>query len=189
MRRPPVLLFLRCERSTGDPRDDGAWDPVSGEDADHTVMCCGRRPDGPPAESGVQERKASCTTDIDGVCSKGDKATRKSFILAPSSFRGAGWRWPMLSNGRLGVRQAGRRMPWTVGPPLLSSLSSAVSGEEGSGCCWRVVGPRFLQQGTSAPFEHLFALFCLPPRSRRSTSFERDSKVRPGCGATVGGDS
>ena len=94
-----IFSGQRCERSAGNSGDDGAKDLVFGEDADHAVetrmrsslhpgmspplMCCGRGPDGPPAESRANESKASCTNEIRWRCGKRDPGHREKLYPGP----------------------------------------------------------------------------------------------------------
>ena len=84
------------------------------------LMCCGRRPDGPAAESSAKERRASWTKEGEGVVARETTAAGRNFLLATSSARGCGWRSrvSLATASELGgVRRARRSKPGKV-PPL-----------------------------------------------------------------------
>ena len=109
-------------------------------------MCCRRRLDGPPAESGLKESSPPCTNEQDGTVAREIEATGKRFILASSSLRGAGWR---------------SCISWTTAVEQVAKVSVVVVGgvwrEGGRVLICVSKGPLFLPQETSGTFERLFS--------------------------------
>ena len=92
----PFLLFQGCQRGTSDLGNDGASDLAPGEHSNKPVQSAGefvpasrdhgtldvQEPDGPPAEYGEKEIRASWTCGIEGCVASAVGVTRSSFLFA-----------------------------------------------------------------------------------------------------------
>ena len=202
-----IFLFQRGERGT-DPGDDGAGDLVFAETADHAVVAEGGRTRSCLSltwDERPLDVLASLMKELDGSLArgKGDWGRWEELHPGPGPavvhFLGHRCR-----PGGRGVAHARSRMPWTIGPRSPGSKPSRLfSGRRRwrflalwrSGSRLRLDGAAVFAMGALDPSNQRSLcqrrsleeglLICLLPRSRRSTSFGRDSRS----GIVLGGTS
>ena len=144
------------------------------------MLCCGRKPDGPAAESGAKGRRASWTKVSGEADAREPVALGRSFLQAMSFVEqgGAGF-------GELALFRQGRG---SVVSPLASSRGS-VGWSSGLGSRFRFLGIRgFCQKDAMLVVEGKIAV-AFAPRSPRRTSFGKYRRSVQPLGVIVRSDS